>query len=242
MSLYSLIGLLPIILKQITMLTWGIKAVSKHSCDTTVYFFFQIDFGEWNPQNGGRWSADIHLEWRFLWISFLQTPWLTPDFVCIYLFIWIYRESSTKDRSQKRKKSFNPRLQFQFLISIFNLSFQFHFNFKFQILNFNFIFQFQFSISIFDFNFRFKFQISISNFNFKFQFQLQISILNFNFNLQIWIFSKNLASFWWHWKFVKNSFFTEFWNPISASVRPKPEFENLNSDSFETNPKFRENR
>ena len=157
-------------------------------------------------------------------LSFKPLDWPLTLYAFIYSFGSI-EKVQLKTGVKKEKKSFNPRLQFQFLISIFNLSFQFHFNFKFQFQISNFRFQFHFSISIFDFNFKFQFQIS-----------------NFNFNFQISIFSKNLTSIWWHWKFVKNSFFTEFWNPISASVRPKPEFENLNSDSFETNPKFRENR
>ena len=100
---------------------------------------FQIDFGEMKSSNCGCWSADIHLEWRFFWISFLQHSWLVPDFLCIYLFLWKYRESFSKDGSQKRKENllihnYNLNLWFQSSIWVFN--------FKFQISNFKFQFHF----------------------------------------------------------------------------------------------------
>ena len=115
---------------------------------------FQIDFGE---MKSSIWRTLI--SWHISWVEiplnlFPSIPLIDSDFVCIYSFLWIYRESSSKDRS--KKKSFNPWLQFQFLISIFNVSFQFHFNFnfQFQMLIFNFNFQFQFQISVLNLNFR----------------------------------------------------------------------------------------
>ena len=89
---------------------WYINVAPKHS---TLYgrFIALVSNREWNSQNCGCWSADIHLEWRFLWISFLQTPWLTAtSYAFVYSFGSI-EKVQLKTEVKKEKKSFNPRLQ-----------------------------------------------------------------------------------------------------------------------------------
>ena len=148
--MYSPTGLLPIILQQITLLTyerpklypsilaipqpisnrlWGNEILNMADADQLTYIL----------------SGD-----SFESLSFNPLDWPLTSYAFIYSF-------GSIEKVQVKtgvKKSFNPWLQFQFLISIFNVSFQFHFNFNFQ-----------FQILIFNFNF--KFQISILNLNFK---------------------------------------------------------------------------